>query len=117
MLANENFMVSFGDVRGDPDQFRAWRTFMERLREHNAWYMTRYDIWYPDGGDWGWMCSTTPGGGRFTLAAALLQNLGFEQKYCFFDSNIARFDPHVGMQPPSARQIEQAYSRSLEKDL
>lgn len=76
---------------------------MEQLRATDAWQATKYDTWNPEGGDWGWMSSSTDEG-NLELATRILQQLGFIMGKTAW--GLHRFDAMEEFAPPSEDTVQ-----------
>jgi hypothetical protein len=68
------------------------------------WKSTNYDKWKPEGGDWGWVSSSSSNG-NFTLSAFILKQLGFSQGGCPWDPLTLRFDARDENSPPNKTDL------------
>ncbi|KAK1658686.1 hypothetical protein BDP55DRAFT_720479 [Colletotrichum godetiae] len=76
MTSSRRFMITFGDVSGDPPSLKKWTSSWEKVMYSEAWKATGYDRCAMEGMDWGWVSSSTQNG-DFNKAAELLFSYGF----------------------------------------
>lgn len=111
MYKNAKFMICFGDVRQNPAKLRLWQTFMKELLATDMWKATNYDKWDPEGGDWGWISSSSSTG-DVMQAMLVLKELGFSQSSCPWDRLTLRFDAGLENEPPSIEDLSRVALRT-----